>query len=297
MFCFESRHALRFRDALAAVIAGEALGTMMPLGMVVSEPAKAALVRHRVPFMVGLSAVAIENLFYSLSVALFIMAGMLALLFNFHLPKALRIASIAAVFIVIVVLFIAFVAIRKQWRFLSGLVGLLVSKGVAKTVFHEERHGRVRTLEDRVYGFYDQNRRRFLPLLALEACFHGAGVLEAYITLSFISDSFAPTFLMAFTLESVNRVITVVFKFIPLRLGVDEAGSGLITNVLGLGKAPGATLGIIRKGRDLVWTGVGLAILLIKGLSPTKVAVESEMAAVNEVTAASAASAVTMTES
>src|SRR3954468_24633192 len=185
MFCFESRHALRFRDALAAVIAGEALGTMMPLGMVVSEPAKAALVRHRVPFMVGLSAVAVENLFYSLSVALFIMAGMLALLFNFHLPKALRIASIAAVFIVITVLFIGYVAIRKQWRFLSGLVALLVNKGVAKRVFYEERHGRVRTLEDRVYGFYHQNRHRFLPLLALEACFHGAGVLEAYLTLSF----------------------------------------------------------------------------------------------------------------
>ena len=72
--CFELTGQLRFRDALGAVIAADALGTVMPLGMVVSEPAKAALVREKAPFMAGLSAIAIENVFYSLSVAVFIFA-------------------------------------------------------------------------------------------------------------------------------------------------------------------------------------------------------------------------------
>jgi len=38
---------------------------------------------------------------------------------------------------------------------------------------------------------------RVIPILLLEACFHLAGVCEIYVTLSFISQDQAPTFLTA----------------------------------------------------------------------------------------------------
>jgi hypothetical protein len=286
--CFESVSALRFRDALGAVIAADALGTLMPLGMVVSEPAKAALVRVRVPLIVGLSSVAIENLFYSLSVAIFIFCGTTAMLFTFPLPKALRIASVGALVAVTVILVIAFFVVRKQWRFLSGLVEFLYGRGIGKRVL-EDKRDRVRGLEDRVYGFYSRHQSRFLIILLLEACFHLSGVLEGYVTLSFLGGIAAPTLLAAFILESVNRVITVVFKFIPLRLGVDEAGSSFVAKVLHLGSISGVTLAIVRKARDIVWTAIGVALLIRRGLSPAKVAEESQVAVAAEVSAASAA--------
>jgi type IV secretory pathway VirB3-like protein len=280
--CFEAPVSLRFRDAFRAVVAGEALGTLVPLGMVVSEPAKAALVRDKVPLMAGLSAIAVENLFYSLSVALFIFCGMAALLLSFPLPKALWVSSIAALVIVVCVLAAAYLVISRQRRFLSGLVNFLHARGIGRRVL-ENRRDRVRSLEDRVYGFYARNRARFLPILFLEACFHLAGVLEAYVTLTFISDVVAPTLLTAFILESVNRVINVVFKFVPFRMGIDEAGSGLMTHVLKLGRATGVTLAIVRKGRDVAWTSIGVALLVLNGLSPRKVAEDSRIAIANEI--------------
>jgi hypothetical protein len=49
------------------------LANILPFaGFLVSEPAKPALIRDRVPLMAGFSALAIENIFYALSVALFI---------------------------------------------------------------------------------------------------------------------------------------------------------------------------------------------------------------------------------
>jgi hypothetical protein len=93
----------------------------------------------------------------------------------------------------------------------------------------------------------------------------------------FISGAASSTLLAAFILESVNRIITVVFKFIPLRLGVDEWGSGSVTRMLNLGTPSGVTMAVIRKGRDLFWTGVGIALLIHRGISPTKVAAESEL--------------------
>src|SRR5256885_17217209 len=133
-------------------------------------------------------------------------------------------------------------------------------------------------LEDRVYGFYKRNTRRFLPILGLEACFHLAGVLEIYTVLSFISPTQPPTLFTAFILESVNRVITMAFKFIPLRMGVDEAGTGKASKVLQFTEATGVTLAIIRKARDLFWTAVGLMLLLQPGLSLRTVARDAEAA-------------------
>ena len=264
--CFEAPHRLRLRDALRAYLAGDALGNVMPLGIVVSEPTKAALVRDRVPLGAGIAALAVENLFYSLSVALFIFAGTCALLLSFPLPAKLRYACLGVLAGVVVVILFGFVVVRRQWRFVSRALEFLYGRGVARA-WLEARRGRVATVEERVYGFYARNRGRFLPILLLEACFHLAGIVEVYVTLYFIAPA-PPTWLAAFVLESVNRVINVIFKFVPMRVGVDEAGTGLFTKALQFGTTSGVSLAIVRKARVLVWTAVGVVLLVRQGLSP-----------------------------
>ena len=72
MMCMEEPYRLRFWDALRARLMGDAIGNILPFAsFVISEPAKPALIRDRVPLMAGFSAIAIENIFYSLSVAVF----------------------------------------------------------------------------------------------------------------------------------------------------------------------------------------------------------------------------------
>lgn len=265
--CLEAPHRLPFRDAFAARVMGDALGNIIPLAsMAVSEPSKAAFVRHRVPLMAGLSALAIENIFYSLSVVLFIFSGMTALLLTFPLPKALRYAAIATLIALAVVAMIGYLVINKRWRFLSGAFVFLSNRTTGRS-WIERATARTRTLEERIYGFYDRNRRHFLKIFALEICFHLAGILEIYTTLSFISETVAPTLFTAFILESVNRVINVVFKFVPLRTGIDEAGTGMLAKVLGFTTTIGVTLAIVRKARDIFWTSVGVALIVRRGLS------------------------------
>jgi hypothetical protein len=101
-------------------------------------------------------------------------------------------------------------------------------------------------------------------------------VAEIYTTLSFISETLAPTLLTAFILESVNRVINVAFKFVPFRTGVDEYGSGALAKVLGFTRATGVTLAIVRKARDIFWTAVGVLLMVRRGLSLRAAANQSE---------------------
>jgi hypothetical protein len=274
--CFEPPYRLRFRDALEGRLMGDALGNVIPLAsMAVSEPSKAAFVRHRVPLMAGLSALAIENIFYSLSVVLFIFSGMAALLLSFPLPKPLRYAAIGSLLVILLIAPLGYMVIRKQMKFLSGAFTWL-GKRTGGRGWIEVANARARTLEERIYGFYQRNSARFLPILGLEVCFHLAGVAEIYTTLSFISETIAPTLLTAFILESVNRVIIVTFKFVPFRTGVDEYGSEALTKVLGFAAATGVTLAIVRKARDIFWTTVGVLLIVRRGISLRAAASQGE---------------------
>ena len=259
--CVERPFQLPFRDAFAARVMGDALGNIIPfVSFAVSEPSKALFVKDRLPLMAGFSSLAIENIFYALSVALFIFSGTATLLLTFALPKGLRYASIAALATTVVLIPIVLLIMRSQTRFLSGIVGFLGAKKLKP---------RAESLEDRIYGFYVSNQRSFLSIFALEMGFHAAGVLEVFITLLFISPV-APTLTQAFILESVNRIINIAFKFIPLRAGVDEGGTGQVSKVLGFARGIGETLAIVRKGRDIFWSLVGLLLIWKKGHSLTQ---------------------------
>jgi len=273
--CVEPPFHLRFRDAFAARIMGDALGNIIPLASVaVSEPSKAVFVKDRIPLMVGLSGLAIENIFYSLSVALFIFAGTTTLLLSFSLPKALRYASIAALVTTVIIVPLGFLVIRKQARLLSGALEFIGGKGIARK-WMTKAAPRAQILEERVYGFYERNQRSLIPIFSLEVLFHFAGVVEIYTTLWFISP-LAPTWRQAFILESVNRIINVAFKFMPLRVGVDEGGTEQVSKVLGFLKSTGVTLAIVRKSRDIFWAMIGVTLLVRKGFSLRNVSGETE---------------------
>jgi hypothetical protein len=276
--CMEAPYRLRFRDAIRARIMGDALGNVIPFaGFLVSEPAKPALIRDRVPLTASISALAIENTFYALSVALFIFSGMTALLLSFNVTKGLRIISIITLIVIVFVIALGALLIFKRLQFISGTAGVLHRRGLdAKWI------EKTRSIEERIYGFYRRNQSRFLPIILLEACFHLAGATEIYVTLSFISPDQPPTFLTAFILESVNRVITVAFKFIPLRMGVDEAGTGRVSKVLQFAEVTGVTLAIVRKGRDVFWAATGMILLLQRGLSLRAIARDAEQALAKE---------------
>src|SRR5215207_4700742 len=258
--CIEPPHRLPFRDAFAARLMGDALGNIIPfISVAVSEPSKAVFVKDRVPLMVGLSGLAIENIFYALTVALFIFSGTATLLLTFSLPKPLRYASIGALIATLVIVPLAYLIIRRQSRFLSGALGYLGNRGIARN-FMGRLTPRVQALEERIYGFYAKSQRSFLSIFALDMCFHLAGVVEVFLTLSFISPV-PPTITQAFILESVNRIINVAFKFIPLRVGVDEGGTGQVSRVLGFARGIGETLAIVRKGRDIFWSAIGILLI------------------------------------
>lgn len=272
--CFEAPHRLGVWDAFKAHLIGDTAGNIVSLGMVVSEPTKAALVRDRVPLIAAISAIAVENLFYILSVAAFLSFGTIALLLSSPLPKTLWWVSVGILGGIALIITIAGWAVRRQLRFLSGALKWAYRRGFAQSSY-ERRRERIESLEEKVYGFHSRNRRRVIPILLLQSIFHLLGVAEAYLTIYLISDV-PPTLLASLLFETVNRIINIAFKYVPLRAGVDEAGTGQLARMLKFGAAAGVTLAIVRKARMVFWMAVGVALLVSRGISLRNVAIEAE---------------------
>jgi hypothetical protein len=238
---------LTFRQAFGAFLAGDALGNVTPLGLLASEPAKVFLTRHHLATREAVASLAAENLVYSASVVAMVAVGIAVLLATVPLPDGWRAGLLAA-------LLAGLAAAAVAWRLLRGTW----DEGRGARPWWRERLARVRVA---VLGFWAGHPARLWRAFGLDLVFHALAVFEIYLTLRWLLGDRSPTIAQAIIFEALNRAVTVAFKFVPFRLGVDEALTGAMAPLLAVNPAAGVALAVIRKIRNLAWSGVGLAII------------------------------------
>jgi hypothetical protein len=226
----EGGATLRFPAAFRARLAGEALNALLPLGMVVGEPTKASQVTADIPFATAFTALVIEFAFYTASLFLLLGSGFAAFAMLSHVPLGRYATAVAAA---------------------AGIAAL----GVLASIRWSRR------LRDTIFGFASRHPQRARAIVGCEVAYHLLSVTEVYLTLLLISPVH-PTIGAAIVLETVNRVVTMVFKILPMRIGVDEVGASVFAARMDLASATGLSLALIRKLRLLVWSAVGLALLV-----------------------------------
>lgn len=263
--CVHEPYSLSMRDTIPAVVIGEAMSSTIPLGILISGTAKAIAVRKHIPLVAGLSSVATENLFYSLVTSVFLILGGVILLRGFAIDESLILTINFLIFSVAILVVLGFLMVIRQWHFASESCEWLYQKGFLRKWLENGRLD-VRLFENLIYGFYRHYPKRFLPICLFESAYFVLGICEVWFILSRLSDAY-PSLLSAFLLESVSRLISVIFKLIPFLIGVDEAGSQYVGQTVALAAGVGITIAIIRKGRILFWTAVGIALIITRGLS------------------------------
>jgi hypothetical protein len=246
-----------------ARLAGEAVGDLT-FGPLVAEPARLIALGDRLSLSSGVSSLAVENIAYTVSSCLMVMAGVVAMLVSFGLNESMRTAAGVTLAVALALVAAPVVGIRRRWKIGSALVSALaafVARDEAKRSRIEAKIVRLRELEDYVFDFYSKRPRDFIILVLCQAAFHLAGALEIYLTLRLMGLSV--DFVSAGAFESVNRAINIVFTFVPALVGVDEVGTGTLIKAAGFDFDHGVTLALIRKIRMFFWIGVGLIFLAV----------------------------------
>ncbi len=254
MICASDRQ-LTFADAFGAWMAGDAMGNLTPLGLLASEPTKVLIVRARISTVTSIASVTIENAFYTASVCVVLLTGTWLFLQRADVPDGLE--QIAEVILAGVALaaVIAAWAGRTKPALLSRFAPMITKLAGRSNAPADA----IREVEAQIYAVPAWPIRRILSVSWWEVAFHIAAVAEVWVVLSQLLP--AATIVDAFLLESAGRFVTVAFKFVPYRLGIDEAGSGAVAAALGLSPAIGVTLALVRRIRIMTLNAIGLFFL------------------------------------
>jgi hypothetical protein len=213
-----------------------------------------------VPTVEAVSSVAAENAFYMTTVLMMIGAGALTFFSVADLPPALKLGAQAVVGLVMAGGVTGLWIMRRQPAILSQ---------VARFIAHWTGRGttapdRLREIEVHFYAVLTWPWTRIAHVALWEAAFHVAAVAEVFLVLRLLPMGQEVTLLQAFVLETAGRLIVVAFKFVPYRLGVDEAGSAMIARALALDPTLGVALALVRRLRVLFWNALGLGLLAIR---------------------------------
>jgi hypothetical protein len=262
--CVEEPEHLSMTDALGAFITGDAIGNLTFFGPVASEGTKAMVVRRHLSTLSALSSIALENIFYALSVAVMVLIGALVFASAFRGTQLAQLVTFASAAAALALGIVTLLLLYRSPRVLTGIVEQIILRTSGFGL--QSRVDGIRELEDRVHRFAGTYPKRVPEVLFFEFLFHAGGVTEMYVLLKLLVGGSPQTLLLESTvLETVNRLITVVFKFVPMRIGVDEAGSGLVTQMLMLTTSVGVTMAIVRKARTLFWAAIGVALMGLRG--------------------------------
>jgi len=235
--------------AVCAAISGDAFGNVTPLGPLASEPAKSAYLTKIVPASISFPALAAENFIYGVSMAIYVSLGGLALVVASAQDDSLRTTGLASLVAMALLIAAAAVVIWLRPAAASALVARLPH---AWTGHHLDRLQRFET------HTYDLVRSGLRRLVVAETSFHVLSFAESWLTLWLLTGASLPT--AALVLDSVNRVINVAFKLVPLRAGVDEYAAAIVSAGVGVRPDVAIVMALIRKVRLLTWAVVGFGI-------------------------------------
>ncbi|MBS1787868.1 MAG: flippase-like domain-containing protein [Acidobacteria bacterium] len=263
--CFEPQTRTEelggFWPVVRARLAADSMGAVTSAGPFVAEPSRVFFFGGRVPIGSASAAAAVELLSYTASCGLLLLGGMLALLFGIELGQQFRWILIAAIAVAIsslslmaIIFSLKFVVVERFCEALKTLIPVPRFHRLLDKELHQ-----LLELEEYVFDFFRKHPKDFLWVMLGESLFHLGGVAEIFLTLKLTGTN--ATFLAAFVLEALNRLINLLFAFVPAKVGVDEAGSAWLAEALGLSSAAGVTLAIYRKLRLLCWTAIGLVCL------------------------------------
>jgi uncharacterized protein (TIRG00374 family) len=123
----------------------------------------------------------------------------------------------------------------------------------------EENAEKLKELDETISEFYCTNKKGFYLCFLFYFLGWLAGVIEVYLILKFLGVSIDIT--GVFIIEALFTVARSLASFIPGSIGGQEGGVILIFLALSLTAQVALSFCIIRRIREALWVGTGLAVL------------------------------------
>jgi uncharacterized membrane protein YbhN (UPF0104 family) len=252
---------LRYRDALAIRLSGEAIQSLTFIGPVLSEPTKAWLLeREGLSLKEGFAATITEYLICSFVTAAMSIVGLVYLVVRFAPSTAVTTLAIVIVCLFSAFLIASVVAITRRFYLIGTIIAGLAGMGVLRGRLRPDMTW-INRMEDLLLLVLRDSPARFVTITFVEIAAQALQVLELWLLMRAL-EMMSPVW-FAFVIEASVKVIGIAFMFVPMQLGVSEGGYALIFGAMGLSAAAGFAVAFLRRARTLAVAGVGLTTLAV----------------------------------
>jgi glycosyltransferase 2 family protein len=247
------RPAIRFRDLVAARLAGEAINNLTPTATIGGEVVRGRMLEGVVDSSTAWASIAIAKLMQTFAQMGFVFLGLMVVVRQTSLPESFERGLLIGL-VVLTSALLTGIIMQRRGMFMAGSriagrIGLRVPEALL---------AQLARLDTEIARFYAAPGAFALSVLGF---FVGwcMGVVEVYIVLYCLE--IGATLSRAMTIEVLSVAIDALLFFVPAKAGTQEGGKVLIFEVLGLDPAKGLALGIVRRLRELSWSMVGLIVL------------------------------------
>jgi uncharacterized protein (TIRG00374 family) len=240
--------------------AAEAVTTVSPVGLMGGEVVRVALLSERLPTEAAGACVAMAAMAQFCGQVVFVLTG-LPLAAMFLAGGALKTAlfGVSAILLTLLAVVLRLAWSRDSSTRAAGLARRLLPRAWT------DRASRWRLALGEALDRLRDHPEIFALAAALSLLAWQTGVLETWIVLRLLGQRF--DLAGAYVIETFSVVIEGVLFFVPAKMGTQEGGRMLVFLAAGLDPAVGLTLGLARRVRELIWAGVGLALLGRFGIS------------------------------
>jgi len=237
--------------------AGEAISNLTPSAGLGGEPLKAYLLRrHGIQAGDGVASLVIAKTAMVCSQFLFTLLGLflflsfLGLLQDRAPTLVLAVAAALAICVVLVV---------GQRRGFAARTVRLVERLRIGGAWLARLEQQAEAIDDALVRFYRDDPRGFATTLALDMTAWLLGATE--VMFLFYLMGVACDWRQALIIESLTQATIAASAIIPGGLGVQEISGTVICRALGIGEAAGAALMLLKRGREMVFTAIGVALI------------------------------------
>lgn len=247
-----------FHRLLAARCAGEAVNVLTALGSVGGEAVKAWLLRRDVSYEASVPSLILAKTTLIVAQALLLVLGLLVALITGIAGQTL-LAAMGILLLVEAICIAGFILVQN-----AGLAGraswVLSWLGI-------RGRDQAQRLDEALRHFY---RREWRSLLCSVGAHFGGWLLGALEGLVILKALGVPASLAAAAvLEALGSGVRFATFFIPASLGTLEGANAAAFTAFGWAAGAGLAFSLVRRGRQVVWIGVGVAILLAMGVERT----------------------------
>ena len=257
VFAEVHRSKIRFRDLFTIRLAGEAVNNVTPIVDVGGEPLKVVLASKRfgIPKKSCLDSVIIGKTAIFLAEIFFVAAGVVLSFFLLPMPGQWRWGLVAGV-CVFGLLVMFFIFAQKRGLFETFIQWLDVFEFDPR--LFERFHIPFQQIDDEIVSFYSSEKGRFRTAVLFHTAGWFAGSVETYFMFHLLG--VPVSLIQAVMLESLLQLIRTASFFIPANLGTQEAGLAFLVQALGYHPALGVAASLLKRIRQVLWTGAGFAV-------------------------------------